>query len=87
MRYVCPQRPVAADHEHDLFEEILDELTFEILRVAVNVARHEQIRHLPALRDRLTQLYPDHQEQREAAISAWANNVRTRYPNGVPRHG
>jgi hypothetical protein len=64
----------------------LDELTFEILRAAVRVARDEQIRSLPALRARLARMYPQFPEQIKGAIETWAQYVKQANPNGVSRN-
>lgn len=53
----------------------MDDLTFEILRVAVRIAKDEQIKRLAVLRKRLAQLYPDAAPQRDAAINAWTSQV------------
>lgn len=63
----------------------MDDLTFEILRAAVRVAKDYQIRRLDGLRARLAQMYPNDEPQREAAIQAWANYTRTANPGGVER--
>ncbi|MYM92635.1 hypothetical protein [Duganella vulcania] len=61
----------------------MDDLTFDILRSAVRVAKDEQIGRLDGLRLRLAQMYPDAPIQREQAIIEWANHVRAAHPTGI----
>ena len=45
---------------------------FDILKAAVNLARTEQIRRVPALLARLSQIYPGKELQVKEAVNAWA---------------
>lgn len=53
----------------------LDELGFEILKSAVNIARNEQIHRLTTLRERLKGHYPGEDVRIQAALTTWANRV------------
>lgn len=52
----------------------MDDLTAEIVRFAVATARVKDIRDVDALRNRLTEEYPDNPAQCEQALVFWANN-------------
>lgn len=54
---------------------MLDDLTFEILRSAITVARVENIQSLPELRSRLLDRYPEQENAVEAALAAWAKRA------------
>lgn len=62
----------------------LTEGGYEMLRAAVNAARHFQCRSVAALKDRLLVAFPGREAEINEAIQFWADNVRERHPNGVP---
>lgn len=62
--------------------EDLSELAYEILRVAVNLGRYENVRTVAALRKRLNERYPGHDDDVADALHFWAQNTRERHPNG-----
>lgn len=51
------------------------ELTFEILRAAVTIARNQQIKSVKTLKELLALEYPGHGEDIDLAISTWARRV------------
>ena len=56
----------------------MSEGVFEILRSAVNLAREEQIRNVPALKSRLLRSYPERESEVNEAIFAWAQYVQSK---------
>ncbi len=58
----------------------MTEAVFEILRSAVNLARNEQIRNVPALKARLLSFYPGHEDDLNQAIYLWAQYVQVKGP-------
>jgi hypothetical protein len=64
----------------------LSDAGYEMLRAAVNIAREHQCRSLSRLKERLLETHPGRNADIEAAIKYWAEDVRRRYPEGVPRH-
>lgn len=54
---------------------MLDDLTFEVLRSAITVARVEGIQTLPELRSRLLDHYPNQEKTVDAALSEWAKRT------------
>lgn len=58
---------------------------FEMLHIAVTVAKEHQVRSVQGLTNRLLELYPQHAAAIDEAIHFWANSVKQRHPNGVPR--
>jgi len=56
----------------------MTELSFEILRTAVTLAKTEQIRTVASLRSRLLQLYPGKEADVAEALGAWAEYVRSK---------
>lgn len=63
----------------------MEQRVFEILRVAVNIARYEEVRRLSVLQARLADRFPGEEIHCQAAIAAWANSLVERHPNGPPR--
>lgn len=61
--------------------EDLTDLGYEILRVAVNLGRYESVRTVAALRKRLAEKYPDHDDDIADALHFWAKNTRERHPD------
>jgi hypothetical protein len=56
----------------------------EMLRAAVNAARHFQCRSVTALKERLVLGFPGREAEINEAIQFWADSVRARYPDGLP---
>lgn len=56
----------------------ISEGAFEVLQHAVNLARFEGVRRLEALKRRLMALYPDREEDIQAALRAWSEYVQAR---------
>lgn len=56
----------------------MSEGVFEVLQHAVNLARFEGIRRLDALKRRLMALYPDREEDIQAALRVWSEYVQAR---------
>lgn len=56
--------------------KLLSEQGFGMLRMAVGVARNEQIRSVPALRARLGSLCPGEGRAISEALSAWSEHVQ-----------
>ena len=52
------------------------ELTFEILRAAVTIARNRQIKSVETLKKLLALEYPGQDEDIDLAISTWAHRVK-----------
>jgi len=53
----------------------MNDIVYEILRHAVNIARNEQIEKKKDLVDRLNKLYPDNQEEIGQALDFWSRNI------------
>lgn len=53
----------------------MDDLTQEILRTAVTLARNERIFKVVDLKARLMELFPQNADKCDAAIQFWANNA------------
>jgi len=54
----------------------MTEDVFEVLRAAVNLARHRGIRRVVTLRARLKELYPGREADIQEALLAWAKYVQ-----------
>ena len=66
---------MTTETDGEVVDPDLDELGFEILKSAVNIARNEQIRRLTTLRERLKGHYPGQEDRIQAALTTWANRV------------
>jgi hypothetical protein len=63
----------------------LSALAYEILRQAVNLARFQQIKSLSTLRMRLASLYPNANEDIDAALAFWSARVKSKgHPDSIP---
>lgn len=60
----------------------ISEGTFEVLRIAVNVARQYRLPSVQALRDRLKTMLPDREQDIESAIKFWAADISKNHPGG-----
>lgn len=60
----------------------ISEGAFEVLRIAVNVARQYQLPTAQALRDRLRTMLPDREQDIESAIQFWAADIAKNHPDG-----
>jgi hypothetical protein len=69
----------------DLTNDDLTDGAYEMLRTAVTLSKQHQCRTLAVLRQRMAETYPERKEDIEAGLRYWANNVRERHPEGVPR--
>lgn len=58
----------------------------EMLQAAVNAARQFQCQTVKSLKDRLLVVYPSRGADINEALKYWANDVRQRHPNGVPKY-
>lgn len=54
--------------------------SFELLKIAVDLARDRGIRRVDALRDALQQRYPAHLPEVDAALTLWASYVARHSP-------
>ena len=52
----------------------ISEITLDIVKSAVTLAKNEQITTVDLLRNRLLSLYPNNQENINKAIKLWANH-------------
>lgn len=83
MTTIMHRQPVTAA---TLADSDLTEAGFEMLRAAVNVARQFQSRDTATLRAQLIQRFPGREEDIQAALVFWANDIVRRYPAGPPRY-
>lgn len=58
---------------------MMTDLTFDILRSAVTLAKNEQIEKVSRLKARLLDIYPNNQSEIDAAIQAWARYATRAY--------
>ena len=66
--------------------DTLSEGAYEMLREAVNTVREHQCPTIARLKERLAERWPGREGDIGEAIRFWSTNIRSRYPDGVPRH-
>lgn len=59
--------------------QVLTDLQFDILRMAVDVARSRHVRKVATLKEILLRHFPNQEEDIDAAIRCWARRVRETY--------
>lgn len=58
---------------------------YEMARAAVTLARQHACQKVAALKERMLERFPGREQDIEEGLTFWANSIRERYPNGVPR--
>lgn len=54
----------------------MNDLAYEILRHAVNIARNDQVQKKKDLVDKLLLIYPDNQQEINEALNYWGKSIR-----------
>ena len=67
-------------------DNTLSEAGYEMLRAAVDAARHHQCKSVEQLKQRLVATYPGSRDAIDEALRYWSADIRRRHPNGVPNH-